>query len=91
MLCVYPGFYFSECYSFTFKSVSVIFEKKNSKVNINNIFDLDDLTGPINYYRSMIDPDTMGQEGIVVKVPTLLIWGGEDRFLNISMAHQSAK
>lgn len=50
-----------------------------------------DLTGPINYYRSMIDPDTMGQEGIVVKVPTLLIWGGEDRFLNISMAHQSAK
>lgn len=71
--------------------MSVIFEKKNSKVNINNIFDLDDLTGPINYYRSMIDPDTMGQEGIVVKVPTLLIWGGEDRFLNISMAHQSAK
>jgi hypothetical protein len=39
----------------------------------------------------MIDPDTMGQPGKKVKVPTLLIWGGEDRFLNISMAHQSAK
>jgi pimeloyl-ACP methyl ester carboxylesterase len=39
----------------------------------------------------MIDPDTMGQPGKRVKVPTLLIWGGEDRFLNISMAHRSAK
>lgn len=76
---------------FFYIQVRVCYLWKNSKVNINNIFDLDDLTGPINYYRSMIDPDTMGQEGIVVKVPTLLIWGGEDRFLNISMAHQSAK
>ncbi|XP_046463905.1 epoxide hydrolase 4-like isoform X1 [Daphnia pulex] len=66
-------------------------EHKDAKAYLDLYQHPSDLTGPINYYRSMIDPDTMGQPGKRVKVPTLLIWGGEDRFLNISMAHRSAK
>ena len=60
-------------------------------VAFSSSLDKGDLTGPINYYRSMVDPDTMGEPGKMVSVPTLLIWGAEDKFLNISMAHHSAK
>lgn len=51
-----------------------------------------DLTAPMNYYRNMTDVDMMGvEQEMHIKVPTLLIWGTEDRFLSESMARLSAK
>lgn len=40
----------------------------------------------------MIDVDMMGVEQTMhIRVPTLLIWGTDDCFLNVSMARLSTK
>jgi len=50
-----------------------------------------DLTPPINYYRNLVysinDPNFPRS---LISVPTLLIWGEKDNYLNISMASLSS-
>lgn len=56
------------------------------------LMNVDDLTPPINYYRNLVysltDPKFPRS---LISVPTLLIWGEKDDYLNISMASLSSK
>jgi pimeloyl-ACP methyl ester carboxylesterase len=49
-----------------------------------------DLKGPINYYRNILDMVDEPPRH-VIKVPTLIIWGQEDKYLKPDLAHLSAK
>ena len=54
---------------------------------------LGDLTGPINYYRNIASDVVcpLRPDKIRLRVPTMLIWGRNDKFLNESMAPLSSK
>lgn len=67
--------------------LNFIIKKKNKK------FSLDDLTGPINYYRNIVSEvlSPIRPESIRLRVPTMLIWGRNDTALKASMAPLSAK
>jgi len=63
-------------------------------------YPIEDLTGPMNYYRNMKETllpkfllarQTPQAEPMHIRVPTMLIWGRNDKALSASMATLSAK
>ena len=46
-------------------------------------------TAMLNWYRAMMRRATAARYGPRIKVPTLLIWGTEDKFLGKEMAEES--
>ncbi|KAH3834325.1 hypothetical protein DPMN_107648 [Dreissena polymorpha] len=47
------------------------------------------LTGPINYYRAAFSKQTKYERAAKLKVPTLVIWGEPDKYLETNLAHEA--
>lgn len=47
------------------------------------------ITGMINYYRALMQRDSEWLDDTRLHMPTLIIWGKQDAFLNVEMAHES--
>ncbi len=47
-------------------------------------------TGPINYYRAIFStPPPKSKKSTLIEVPTLILWGDDDRFLDSTLADLS--
>lgn len=49
------------------------------------------LTGPINYYRAAFSKQTKYERAAKLKVPTLVVWGEPDKFLETNLANEATK
>ena len=47
------------------------------------------MTGMLNYYRALMQRDSAWLDDTRLHMPTLIIWGKQDAFLNVEMAHES--
>ena len=98
VLCL-PEFFMSAC---NYGNLDVIFRGKLLGVRNKKYFTSEDvrayrhvfsqdgaLTPPINYYRANVlrfEDYLTGNPGGVIDVPTLIIWGDDDGFLNAGLA-----